>query len=978
MAERRQGLFGGLLRQASGEDARSRTPEPDDRPEPSGPVEAYEEDWYRSLKALAAQRQLLAEDAEEESEDRAEQAAEATGPETRGEVGGARRLREPDGRAGEEPSARGVEGERVAGTEGTAPGPAPAAEARPTLPADTAGPPVVAPDAAHPPVTSPGPAPAPATAEVAEPAPAPATAEVAEPVGAPEVSSGPSLWSHDPGERRRALEALAGSELSDEALEQVVGLALDPDPEVRRGAFELLSQRAGALEEELVRRALHDPADEVRAAVVRLAAMRGPQELRHLAPLIEARRWPQTQQQVLEVLPDLVAQASPLADEDLDTILAAVGGLESAAQEWERGPFARLAAAIGVPRLVEALGLPDVRRLGAVRLLEGDRSPVVLRAIASRLADPLEEMRAAAAAASRSLAEIEPGPPGTLEPASPESGERRIGLLFEALRDPDPAVREGARAGLANVDRATLLARVEDMIREGDADSADLAIGVAHALGLTEAAGAIMARAVAIDAGHRAPLVEALRALGLEVDHLVGLVSSVDEAHRAEAIHIVWEVGGAPTLPHLQAYLDDPSAASRMAVLEVMADGSFAGAGEVARRILETDLSPAVRSAAVRMIGRHGGEAWTPTIRRALQDPDAGVRMTAIEWLPGGAEGETTTLLLQALSDGDERVRKAAVARLASRSEGDRSLMWKTLRGASAKERGQLTAAVERINPGVLTELAFESLRSLDEEERILAVEVLGWGTTQACVEAAIQALQDPSAAVRRTATVSLARLRDPSAAGALGKALGDPDPEVRMGVVRALGVIDDESVLGLLVTALNDPDERVRGVTSEVLTEWSSPAVAKRLAGVLAIPALRESAADLLLRMGPSAVELLIDVLLQGHAEVTSTVGELLGRIVGADGFLAQAGDVDPDRRLRAIEALAAIGGPGVLETLLARLSDPDERVRIRAAQLLGRLGDPRAREGLSLAATSDPVPEVATAAREALATLEGQTTAV
>src|SRR5581483_11624057 len=216
----------------------------------------------------------------------------------------------PDGRAGEEPSARGVEGERVAGTEGTAPGPAPAAEARPTLPADTAGPPVVAPDAAHPPVTSPG------------PAPAPATAEVAEPVGAPEVSSGPSLWSHDPGERRRALEALAGSELSDEALEQVVGLALDPEPEVRRGSFQLLSQRAGALEEGLVRRALHDPADEVRAAVVRLAAMRGPQELRHLAPLIEARRWPQTQQQVLEVLPDLVAQASPLADEDLDTILA--------------------------------------------------------------------------------------------------------------------------------------------------------------------------------------------------------------------------------------------------------------------------------------------------------------------------------------------------------------------------------------------------------------------------------------------------------------------------------------------------------------------------------------------------------------------------------------------------------------------------------------------------------------------------------
>ncbi|HZP89446.1 MAG TPA: HEAT repeat domain-containing protein [Actinomycetota bacterium] len=1004
MAERRQGLFGGLLRQASGEDARSQASDP---PERSGPVEAYEEDWYRSLKALAAQRQLLAEEAGEEAEDGAELGAEETG--RQGGVEGEAvfpEAREETGRgAREEPSVPGAEGVRVAegletapasgdrpttrpptagrtavpgasepgtlaaGTPATEPPEAeqPAAPAAGSAPVDTIPPEAATEGAAHVPGASP---PASGSPEAAPPA--------AEPAGARTAESGPSLLSHDPAERRRAIEALAGSELTDESREQVAALTLDPDREVRRAAFELLSQRPGALEEELVQRALHDPADEVRAVVVRLAAMRGPQELRHLVPLIGARQWPMTQQQVLEVLPDLVAQASPLSDEDLDTLLTAVGELDSPAQEWERGPFARLAAAIGAPRLVESLGLPDLRRLGAIRLLEGDRSPTVLRAIASRLADPLDEIRGAAAAASRSLAEIEPDLPASSQPAVAESGERRIGLLFEALRDPDPAVREGARAGLANVDRASLLARVEDMIREGDADSAGSAIEVAKALDLTEVADAIMARAVAMDASHRAPLVDALRAFGLETERLVGLVSSVDEAHRAEAIHIVWEAGGAPVLPHLQAYLDDPSAASRMAVLEVMADGSFAGAGEVARRVLETDLSPAVRAAAVRMIGRHGGEAWTPTIRRALQDPDAGVRMTAIEWLPGGTEGETTTLLLQALSDGDERVRKAAVTRLASRSEGDRSLMWQTLRDAGTKERGQITAAVERLNPGVLTELALERLRSLDEQERILAVEVLGWGTTQACVEAAIQALQDPSPAVRRTATASLARLRDPSAAGALGKALGDPDPEVRVGVVRALGVIDDESVLGLLVTALNDPDERVRGVTSEVLTEWSSPAVAKRLAGVLAIPALRESATELLLRMGASAVELLIDVLLQGHQEVTSIVGELLGRIVGVDGFLVQASDVDPDRRLRAIEALTAIGGPGVLEALVPRLSDPDERVRIRAAQLLGRLGDPRAREALSLAATSDPVPEVTAAARVALTELEGQTTTV
>ena len=974
MAERKQGLFGGLLRQAPGEDARSQTGDRNDPPAHSGPVEAYEEDWYRSLKALAAQRQLLAEEAEEEvardAEEEATGEAEAAGG-PQAEAGReAPEVHAPEqrrGQAGEEPTAPHIEAGPVSepevptsAPEAQPPGPRSGFDATTTISAADEQRGLLAGGTGAP------------------PEPTTARTQVG-PVGAPEASpGGPLLWSHDPAERRRALEALVGSELSDEHREQVAALALDPDSGVRRTAFELLSQHADALGEELVHRALHDPADEVRAVVVRLAGMRGPQELGRLVPLIAARRWPQTQRQVLEILPDLVVQAAPLSDEVLGEILTVVGELETPPQEWERGPFARLAAALGVPRLVESLGLPDLRRLGAVRLLESDRSPAVLRAIASRLADPLDEMRAAAAAASRSLAESEPVPPATPRPAADESGARRMDMLFEALRDPDPAVREGARAGLANVDRAAVLARIEDMIREGDGDSAATALEVAEALGLTEVADDIMARAVALDPAHRTPLVEALRSLGLEMERLVGLVTSVDEAHRAEAIHIVWEVGGTTTLPHLQAYLDDPSPASRIAVLEVMADASFSGAGEVARRILETDLSPAVRSAAVRMVGRHGGEAWAPTIRKALQDPDAGVRMTAIEWLPGGAEGDTTTLLLQALSDGDERVRKAAVARLASRSEGDRSLMWQTLRGAGTKERGQLTAAVERINPGVLTELAFESLRSLDEEERVLAVEVLGWGTTQACVEAAIQALQDPSSAVRRTATASLARLRDPSAVGALGKALGDPDPEVRMGVVRALGVIDDESVLGLLVTALNDPDDRVRGVTSEVLTEWSSPAVAKRLAGVLAIPALRESAAELLLRMGSSAVELLIDVLRQGHAEVTSTVGELLRRIVGAEGFLAQTSDVDPGRRLRAIEALAAIGGPGALEALLARLSDPDEGVRIRAAQLLGRMGDPRAREALSLAATSDPVPEVAAAAREAHAALEAQATPV
>jgi len=207
----------------------------------------------------------------------------------------------------------------------------------------------------------------------------------------------------------------------------------------------------------------------------------------------------------------------------------------------------------------------------------------------------------------------------------------------------------------------------------------------------------------------------------------------------------------------------------------------------------------------------------------------------------------------------------------------------------------------------------------------------------------------------------------------ALGKALSDPDPEIRMGAVRALGVIDDEAVLGFLVSALKDPEIRVRQVASEVLTQWSSPAVAKRLAGVLSVPNLREAAAELLAKMGPSAVELLIDVLMQATAEVVPTVGQLLSNIAGIDRFVERLSSMDPEQRLRAAEAVGAIGGPAAVDALVATLPDPDERVRIRSVQLLGKLGDARALDALKRCLLGDPVPEVVAAAEDAIARLGG-----
>lgn len=90
--------------------------------------------------------------------------------------------------------------------------------------------------------------------------------------------------------------------------------------------------------------------------------------------------------------------------------------------------------------------------------------------------------------------------------------------------------------------------------------------------------------------------------------------------------------------------------------------------------------------------------------------------------------------------------------------------------------RGDIIASFEHVRAGSLTQFALERLRAPDQEERALAFEVCGWGTSPGCVEGAIHALLDPSAIVRRAATTALGRLRDPAAAKTLGKALGDSD----------------------------------------------------------------------------------------------------------------------------------------------------------------------------------------------------------
>jgi HEAT repeat protein len=797
-------------------------------------------------------------------------------------------------------------------------------------------------------------------AEEALPEPPPGLAEAGsrpEPETEPEPEpAGSSVTSRDPAERRTALLELAEREPSAAELDALAALILDPDAEIRRLAVETLSRTPARLDDAILKQALHDPADQVRAAGVRAAATRGIRDLPTLAPLVDARKWPETHRTVLGLLPNILGQAK-LTAEALDPLLLAVAQMQPPPNESERDALSEIAASIGTTLLVDGLTLPDARRLGAVRLLTGDRSHAALRALAERAGDPLQEIREAALAAAGEMAR-------TQTDATRAAGPPDTGALVADLNNPNPERVERAITALAGVDRPYMVAWCRERLALGDADSIATVALVTAGLELDEVGVDLLTCAASLPPERRRPVLEALARFP-DPSTLATSLTLVPPNRRAEAVRLVWEVAGHQVLPELRSLLADPAVEVRIAVIDLARDADDRAYIEAVGRLVAADSSPEVRSAAVRAVAKI--EAGFPRVIAALADPDPHVRAAAVESLPSTPASEVGPVLAHALTDVDERVRLAAIERLAGVSSSEPALAWSALRQCRVEERDELLEAFRRTNPDLIVQIALEHVFSPDQEDRALAVEMTGWGARQAAVESAIRALDDRVAEVRRAAVGALGRLRDGSAVAPLGKTLADPDAEVRVGAVRALGVIDDEGVLAFLVAALKDSDHRVREATSHVLTEWSSPAVAKRLAGVLAVPSLRDSAADLLRRIGPTSVELLIDVLIQGTRDIRQTIGPLLEQIVGIEEFVGRLDSFDPARRLRAIEALGAIAGPSAVDALVRLLSDPDERVRLRAAQLLGELGDPLAVDAVRRL-IDDPVPEVALVARHAV----------
>ncbi|MCX4628227.1 fumarate reductase/succinate dehydrogenase flavoprotein subunit [Streptomyces sp. NBC_01443] len=268
-----------------------------------------------------------------------------------------------------------------------------------------------------------------------------------------------------------------------------------------------------------------------------------------------------------------------------------------------------------------------------------------------------------------------------------------------------------------------------------------------------------------------------------------------------------------PDLAALRPYLTDPDPAVRAAAVAVIGETVPAGAGpELAARLGDPD--PAVRAAAAAALREllevlPADPELGTALRAALPVPDPAVRSAALEALRALRLGEAG-LYAESLADPDPEVRIHAVRALVS-VDAVEALARAALDAARevrvAVAKG--LAAVHAPAPAPLDPL----LTDPDPLVRAAALAALAaTGCPAPYAATAVAALTDPAWQVRAGAATALSAATPATAVDPLAHALKDDNADVRKAAVLSLrahrGVPQARTALA---TAVSDPDADVR-----------------------------------------------------------------------------------------------------------------------------------------------------------------------
>jgi cellulose synthase operon protein C len=392
-----------------------------------------------------------------------------------------------------------------------------------------------------------------------------------------------------------------------------------------------------------------------------------------------------------------------------------------------------------------------------------------------------------------------------------------------------------------------------------------------------------------------------------------------------------------------------------------------------------------------------------------LSEPDARVRLAACDVIRAAPTSRSVTALARVLGDPDPRVRLAAAAAMGSSGEASAvSPLLGHLDDPSSEVREEVARALGRIGDArAVVPLVGKVQDSIPEVRRVVARALGDLGDARAA-SALMLALGDASAEVRLEAVTALGKLRSDEAvsviapfaegtsqsgmviAGGRRQQSGVGVHEVRVAALRALGQIGSDAAVKSLVKSLaKDDPAAARSPVRDALAaagKRATPALVALLSGSPSSKVAAGAARALGALHAKPGVPAILRAMQRGIVPLRHGLRALadLGAPSALPSVLEMLDDADPLARKEAIRAAITLLDPAhvdgrPVDPARASLADPrtpiDERVEL--CKLLGRTGSPRA-EGALLPLTQSKVTSLRLAAIEALGALRGGSPAI
>ena len=346
---------------------------------------------------------------------------------------------------------------------------------------------------------------------------------------------------------------------------------------------------------------------------------------------------------------------------------------------------------------------------------------------------------------------------------------------------------------------------------------------------------------------------EALRViLGWRDDNVIRVLKHVlqdpDSTVRERAIVELAKLGARESIPDVLPFLCDSSMPVRTAAvhalsvlgwraetvgeqaLQFIGRSEFAKAAALGHIALELLLPfvahPVVltRQEVAQALGALSDPEAATALRKLLTDPDAGVRIAAIQSIR--RVQPSPAVLATMLEDADENVRIAAVEALGQLRDNEAvPILLNCLRDTHWGVRCAAAAALAALGERSTVPLLVDSLRDSDPDMRVAAAEAIGTIGGVEAIEPLILAQLDPETSVRQAALKAIVRVdcrwyRNPRAFGtlpALKRAVRADNHAVRNWATELM-----ERIFGIrrqsLRSSSTDPEADRRAQAAEVL----------------------------------------------------------------------------------------------------------------------------------------------------------------